>query len=181
VCKSVWIINPLVTRPNPQPEAPAHPFTLEVLWTREHTPIPHPFTIFTLDLQLSLLRNLGVCHMYYQIIDLGSTYLAKKDLVLYATNQFDLRIINIWDFQKKLSERTSEVFFLQYYGWSIYNTWMSCYNYVQLFWTKFTVIITNKNNEMVNEEFFFFLYKRSLETKIVIGKWSMGKALFLWM
>jgi hypothetical protein len=61
LCKSMWIIYPLVTRPSPHPEALTHPSTPEVLRTKERTPILYPsIVVFTLDLQLSLLRSLGV-------------------------------------------------------------------------------------------------------------------------
>jgi len=42
LCKSVWIIDLLVTRLSSPFKALAHPSTLEMLWTRECTPIPYP-------------------------------------------------------------------------------------------------------------------------------------------
>ncbi len=61
LCKSMWIIYPLVTRPSPHPEALTHPSTPEVLRTKERTPTLYPsIVVFTLDSQLSLLRSLGV-------------------------------------------------------------------------------------------------------------------------
>jgi hypothetical protein len=46
LCRSVWIVDPLVIHLNPHLEALACPSTPEVL----NTPIPYPFTIFfTLD------------------------------------------------------------------------------------------------------------------------------------
>jgi hypothetical protein len=51
-----------VTRTNPHPEAPACPSTPKVLQAKEHTPTPYHSIIFTLDLYLSLSRNLGVHH-----------------------------------------------------------------------------------------------------------------------
>ncbi len=61
LCKSMWIIDSLVTHPSPHPGAPAHPFTPKVLQARECTPTLYPSVIFTLDSQLSLSRNLRVC------------------------------------------------------------------------------------------------------------------------
>jgi hypothetical protein len=46
LCKSVWITDPLVTHPNPHPEAPVRPFTPKMLWTREHNPIHYPSIVF---------------------------------------------------------------------------------------------------------------------------------------
>jgi hypothetical protein len=48
LCRSMWIIDPLVTCPSPHLGAPTHPSTLEMSRVREHMPTPHPFTVFTL-------------------------------------------------------------------------------------------------------------------------------------
>jgi len=50
LCRSMWIIDLLVTCLSPHPGALAHPFIPKVLWAREHTPTPYPFVIFTLDM-----------------------------------------------------------------------------------------------------------------------------------
>jgi hypothetical protein len=47
-CKSVWIIDLLVTLPNPHPGAPTCPSTPKVLQAREHTPTAYPSIVFTL-------------------------------------------------------------------------------------------------------------------------------------
>jgi len=52
----------LITRPNPHPGVPTHPFTLKVLQAKEHAPTPYPSAIFTLDPHLSLLKSLEVRH-----------------------------------------------------------------------------------------------------------------------
>jgi len=49
LCKSVWIIDVLFTRPNPHPETLARPTTPEVLRGKECTPTPHPFIVITLN------------------------------------------------------------------------------------------------------------------------------------
>jgi hypothetical protein len=49
LCRSMWIIDLLVTLPNPHLRAPTHPSTLEVLRAREHTPTPYPSIVFILD------------------------------------------------------------------------------------------------------------------------------------
>jgi hypothetical protein len=48
LCKSVRIIDLLVTLLNPHLETPAYPSTLEVLRTRKHAPTPCPSIVFTL-------------------------------------------------------------------------------------------------------------------------------------
>jgi hypothetical protein len=45
LCWFMWIIDPLVTLPNPHPEVPTCPFTPKVLQAREHTPTPYPFVV----------------------------------------------------------------------------------------------------------------------------------------
>ncbi len=60
LCRSVWVIDLLVTIPNPHPGAPAHLSTPEVLRAKERTPTPYSSIVFTLDSHLSLLRSLGV-------------------------------------------------------------------------------------------------------------------------
>ncbi len=66
LCRSMWVIDLLVTIPSPYPGTPAHPFTPKLLRAREHTPIPHSFIVFTLDSHLNLLKSLGVCHSVSQ-------------------------------------------------------------------------------------------------------------------
>ncbi len=63
LCRSVWVIDLLITLLNPYLEAPTHPFTPKVLRAREHSWTPHSSIVFTLDSHLSLLRSLGVHHM----------------------------------------------------------------------------------------------------------------------
>jgi hypothetical protein len=75
LCKSMWIIYQLVTCPSPHLEALTRPSTLEVLRTKERTPIPYPsIVVFTLDSQLSLLRNLGVrqCISYLSFFSINN-------------------------------------------------------------------------------------------------------------
>jgi hypothetical protein len=48
-CRSVWIIDSLVTCPSPHPKALACSSTSEVLRAMEHTPTPYPSIVFTLD------------------------------------------------------------------------------------------------------------------------------------
>ncbi len=48
LCRSVWIIDLLVTLPNPHPEAQACPSTPKVLQIKEPGQIFYPFVIFTL-------------------------------------------------------------------------------------------------------------------------------------
>jgi hypothetical protein len=63
LCKSVWVIDPLVACFGPHLGTPAHPSTPEVLWIRN---VPQLFILplFShLDSQLSLSRSLGVCQL----------------------------------------------------------------------------------------------------------------------
>jgi hypothetical protein len=63
--RSMWIIISFVTYPSPHLKAPTCPSTLEVLRTKEHTPIPYPSIVSPLDSQLSLLGSLGVHHPWF--------------------------------------------------------------------------------------------------------------------
>jgi len=65
LCRSMWVIDLLVTLPSPYPRAPTHPFTLKMLRAKERTLTPHSSIVFTLDSHLNLLRSLGVCHLSY--------------------------------------------------------------------------------------------------------------------
>jgi hypothetical protein len=67
LCRSMWIIELLVTLLSSHPRAPAHPSTLKVLRAKERAPTPYPSTIFTLDSHLSLSRSLGVHQMCLQV------------------------------------------------------------------------------------------------------------------
>ncbi len=57
VCRSVWITDRLVTRPNPHFKAPTCPFTPEVLQDREHTSTPCPFVIFTFRFTIEYIKK----------------------------------------------------------------------------------------------------------------------------
>jgi hypothetical protein len=49
LCKSVWIIDLLIIGFSSHTRALARRSIVEVLWAKEHTPIPYPFVVFTLD------------------------------------------------------------------------------------------------------------------------------------
>jgi hypothetical protein len=59
LCKYVWIIDPLITCPSPHPRAPTCPSNPKVLWTRECTPIPFPFDVFTFGLTIESIKEFG--------------------------------------------------------------------------------------------------------------------------
>jgi len=70
LCKSVWIIDLLVTHFNPHYEAPTCPCTPKLLQTRKRTPTPCPFDVFTFGLAVESMTELGgaslvhyVCHV----------------------------------------------------------------------------------------------------------------------
>jgi len=57
--KSVWIIDPLVTCPNPHPGIPTHSSTPEILRTKECTSTHYPSTIFTFGLIVEFIKEFG--------------------------------------------------------------------------------------------------------------------------
>jgi hypothetical protein len=57
LCKSMWVIDLLVTLLKPHPRAPTRPSTPKVIRTRECAPIPYSFVVFTLNSHLSLSRS----------------------------------------------------------------------------------------------------------------------------
>jgi hypothetical protein len=59
LCKSVWIIDPLVTHPSPHHEAPTPPSTPKMLWTKECTPIFYLFDVFTFGFAVESVKELG--------------------------------------------------------------------------------------------------------------------------
>jgi hypothetical protein len=60
LCRSVWIIDPLVTRPSPHPGTLTCPSTFKVLRAKECAQLYILLLFSHLDLYLSLPRNLGV-------------------------------------------------------------------------------------------------------------------------
>jgi len=63
LCRSVWVIDLLVTLLSPYLKAPTCTFILEMLRAKERTPTPHSFVLFALDSHLNLLKSLGVCQL----------------------------------------------------------------------------------------------------------------------
>jgi hypothetical protein len=59
LCRFVWIIDLLVTCPNPHPKAPTRFFTLEMLRTKEHNPTPYLLIVFTFEFKVESIRELG--------------------------------------------------------------------------------------------------------------------------
>ncbi len=59
LCKSMWIIDPLVIGLSPIPGAPTLPYTPEMLWTRERTSSPYPSDVFTFGLALESIKEFG--------------------------------------------------------------------------------------------------------------------------
>jgi hypothetical protein len=60
LCRFAWVIDLLITLPSFYFRTPARPSTPKVPWIKECTPTPHSFTVFTLDLNLNLLKILDV-------------------------------------------------------------------------------------------------------------------------
>ncbi len=67
LCKSMWIIDSLVTHPSPHPGAPACPSTLEVLRAKERTPTPYPSIVFTFGFIVESIKEFGGASIDYQI------------------------------------------------------------------------------------------------------------------
>jgi len=59
LCKSMWIIDPLVIRLSLYPRVPTCPFTHEVLQARERTPTPCPSIVFTFQLIVESIKEFG--------------------------------------------------------------------------------------------------------------------------
>jgi hypothetical protein len=59
LCRSMWIINPLVTHPSLHPRALTRPSTFEVLPTKECTPTPYPSIVFTFRLTIESIKEFG--------------------------------------------------------------------------------------------------------------------------
>jgi hypothetical protein len=59
LCRSIWIIDPLVIRFSPHPEAPTRPSTSEVLRARERAPILYPLVVFTFEFVVKSIKEFG--------------------------------------------------------------------------------------------------------------------------
>ncbi len=84
LCKSVRIIDLLLSCPSPHPGAPSCPSTLEVLQTKERTQTLYYFCYFHLRFVVESIKELGVHHMvlelwYNSIHLLGNSDGTKKD------------------------------------------------------------------------------------------------------
>jgi len=62
LCRSIWIIDLLVTLPSPHLRTPTRPSTSKVQQTKERAPTPYPFVVFTFDSHLNLLGSLRAHH-----------------------------------------------------------------------------------------------------------------------
>ncbi len=59
LCKSMWIIDLLVTRLSPHPRTPTCPFAPKVLRAKERAPTPYPSIVFTLGLIVKSIKEFG--------------------------------------------------------------------------------------------------------------------------
>jgi hypothetical protein len=67
LCKSMWIIDLLVTHLNPHFKAPAHPSILEVLWVKERTPTLSPSVVFTFGFIVGSIKEFkGVLQPHFE-------------------------------------------------------------------------------------------------------------------
>ncbi len=69
LCRSMWIIDPLIIHPSPHPKVLARPFTPKMLRTKERTPTLYFLLFSFLNLHLSLSRSVGVCQCYKKVYD----------------------------------------------------------------------------------------------------------------
>jgi hypothetical protein len=90
LCRSMWIIDLLVTFPNPHPGASARPSTPKVLWTKECAPIPYPFVVFKefggvsldftiLDDDLIIFHFIEKCPCAMFGFQLGNVHISKDN------------------------------------------------------------------------------------------------------
>jgi hypothetical protein len=75
LCKSMWIIDPLVTRPSPHPKAPTRPSTPKMLRARECTPTP-PSVVFTFGLLVESIKEFGDASLFMPSPPNNGYYLA---------------------------------------------------------------------------------------------------------
>ncbi len=70
LCRSMWIIDLLVTCPSPHLEALAHPSTPEVLRAKECTLTPYPSVVFTFGLAIESIKEFGVHELITKFLGL---------------------------------------------------------------------------------------------------------------
>jgi hypothetical protein len=59
LCIPMWIIDPLITRPNPHLGTPTCPSTPRVQQVKEHIPVPFTFVVFTFGLAFLSYEEFG--------------------------------------------------------------------------------------------------------------------------
>jgi len=59
LCRSMWLIDLLVIRPNPHPKALARPSTPKMLRAKEHIPTLYPCIVFSFGLILEFIKEFG--------------------------------------------------------------------------------------------------------------------------
>ncbi len=57
LCRSMWIIDPVIIRPSSHPRVLAHPSTTKVLRAKEHVPTPCPSANFTFGLAIETIQE----------------------------------------------------------------------------------------------------------------------------
>jgi hypothetical protein len=67
LCRSMWVIELLVTFPSPHPRVPTRPSTPKVLRAREHTLIPYPFVVFTFRLVVESPKEFGGVSLWFEL------------------------------------------------------------------------------------------------------------------
>jgi hypothetical protein len=69
LCKSMWIIVPIVTCPSPYPEALARPSTPKMLRAQERAPTPYPSIVFTLGLIVEFIQEFRGVSIFFSCIE----------------------------------------------------------------------------------------------------------------
>jgi hypothetical protein len=59
LCRSIWIIDPVVIHPSSHPGILTHPFYFEMLWIREHTPTRFSSVVSTFKLAFEFFKECG--------------------------------------------------------------------------------------------------------------------------
>jgi hypothetical protein len=96
LCRFMWMIDQLVTRPSPHLGALACPSTFEVLRARECTLIPYPFVIFTLDYQGAWGCVKRGWHWFLGVLFHISTFCAHVYSLSYVVCFFSVSGLLFW-------------------------------------------------------------------------------------
>jgi hypothetical protein len=72
LCRSMWVIEFLVTLSSPHLKIPTRPSTPKMLRARECAPTPYPYVIFTFRLAIESIKEFEGASSYYNKLVIGS-------------------------------------------------------------------------------------------------------------